>query len=124
VRQKLIGVAPKRGGYIEQIEANIDLELLKQILEKTRGFDAAAFQKLTVFICQQIVEFQAPVRGPKTKDFIKAFLRKVGTFKGNLVVLLPELLEWVFERTDETAKDIANSHIEMLRPQLRTNGVE
>ena len=125
VKGKLLGIAPKRGGYAEAIEANIDLDLLKQVLENAAGgFSVKAFQNLAAFICRQICEFQAPVRNAKTKRWIGEYLAKVGAHQGSPASLLPELLEWVFLRCDETAKDIANSHIDMLRPQLKENGVD
>ena len=34
VKGKLRGIAPKKGSYLEQIEANIDLELMEQMLSK------------------------------------------------------------------------------------------
>ena len=40
------------------------------------------------------------------------------------IACLPEFLEWVFDRIDETKNDIANSHIEMLRPHLKKCGVD
>ena len=79
VRQKLLGIAPKRGGFVEQINANIDVELLKQILENGRGFDIPSFQKLTAFVCHLITEFQAPVRNLKTRQWIQQYLGKVRT---------------------------------------------
>jgi hypothetical protein len=39
------------------------------------------------------------------------------------VSMLPEVLKTVLERADETRRDIANAHVEMLRPFLAKHGV-
>ena len=81
--------------------------------------------KFVNFVCGQIMYFQAPVRNKKTAKWIKSYMEEMGR-AGNdgFVPLLPKFLEWVFNRIDETTKDIANSHIEMLRPKLKESGKE
>ncbi|GMI16054.1 hypothetical protein TrLO_g1427 [Triparma laevis f. longispina] len=129
VKQKLIGIAPKKGSYIDSINSNMDLELMSQMLTKN-AFDGGNMGNLVNFVCGQIVHFQAPVRNKKTKEWIKAYMNEVdvavgrGGEGGGFVRLLPKFLEWVFGRIDETTKDIANSHIEMLRPKLKESGKE
>ncbi|GMH55339.1 hypothetical protein TrST_g4665 [Triparma strigata] len=129
VKGKLIGIAPKKGSYIEAINSNIDLELMEQMLSKD-AFTGGSMGNLINFVCGQIVHFQAPVRNKKTGEWIKAYMNEVdvaigqGAEGGGFVRLLPKFLEWVFVRIDETTKDIANSHIEMLRPKLKENGKE
>ena len=57
--------------------------------------------------------------------FMEEFTTKVSASNGPMgIALLPRFLEWVFDRIDETKNDIANSHIEMLRPHLKKSGVE
>ena len=79
--------------------------------------------KFVNFVCGQIMYFQAPVRNKKTAEWIKAYMEEMrAAGKDGFVPLLPNFLEWVFSRVDETTKDIANSHIEMLRPKLKASG--
>jgi hypothetical protein len=73
------------------------------------------------FICSRILDLQAPVRNTETRKWIKEFMEKVNVAK-HVIPILPNLFEWVFERIDETKNDIANSHIELLRPMLNGNG--
>jgi len=101
--------------------ANIDLELIAQMLEKEALGES--LQNLVNFICGQIIQFQAPIRNKKTATWIKGYMKELNE-GGSAVNKLPKLLEWIFDRVDETQKDIANSHIDMLRPKLKERGVE
>ena len=121
MRGKIISIAPKKGKFVDEIMANMDLELLSQMLEKD-ALRGESMQNLVNFICGQIIQFQAPVRNKKTAVWIKAYMEELKEGTGTAVTKLPKLLEWVFERVEETQKDIANSHIEMLRPKLKENG--
>ena len=120
VQQKMLSIAPKKGKHAEEIRANLDVGFLKQMLEKD-AFKGDSVQNLMKFICQKILFFQAPVRNRRTNEWIKGYMEEVSK-ADSCVALLPRLLEWVFERIDETTKDIANSHIDMLRPALAKNG--
>ena len=120
VKGKLLSIAPKRGSvYADKINSNLDLDLIGQMLSQA-AFDASSMAGAVAFICSQIIEFQAPVRNKKTNEWISSYMNEMEVqgraFGGDaVIVLLPKLLEWVFARIDETQKDIANSHIEMVR---------
>ena len=126
VKSKLLSVAPKRAFYVDQINANIDLGLITQMLSNT-ALDSNSMLGFVAFVCEKILEFQAPARSRKTKAWIDKYmaeLESVAVANMSVVPMLPKLLEWVFGAIDEITKDIANSHVDMLRPYLAQHGRE
>jgi len=133
VREKLTSLTPRRIDLAEELRAHLDKKLLSQMA--LQGLlDAPAIYKLLKYIFDHLMALQAPVRVAETMSWISGFEKEVHAsmsasqhakyIPSAFVALLPRVFRGIFARIDETQRDIADAHIQMLRPYLVQHGVE
>lgn len=130
VREKLGELTPRRPDLLSELAAKMDTALLGQMAE--RGvLDAGAICGVLAFAVGQLTRLQAPARAAETAAWfanVEAEVQAVLAVEGNglgpgFVRLLPAVFKTIFERVDETKRDVANAHVSMLRPFLAQHGV-
>ncbi len=137
VREKLGELTPKRADLAAELRAHLDTELLGQMAR--RGvLEATSVQAALAFAVGRLTQLQAPARAAETAAWFaqmdaqaEAALASAESVDGKkkqvmgpqFVALLPELFRTIFERIDETRRDVANAHVGMLRPFLAQHGV-
>jgi hypothetical protein len=136
VREKLTELTPRRKDLAAELQAHLDTQLLGQMARQGL-LDAVTIRGLLAFVVERLVALQAPIRAAETGAWFsgievqaqEALRVGVGGQGGSgkptpaFVALLPRVFQTIFERIDETRRDIANAHVQMLRPFLAQHGV-
>ncbi len=141
VREKLADLTPKRKDLAAELQAKLDKQFLGQMARQGL-LDAPTIHRLLTFVVQRLMALQAPLRAAETGAWFSGMEAQVqaaitslepgssssssscsSTLSPAFVRLLPVAFQTVFERIDETRRDIANAHVEMLRPFLAQHGV-
>jgi len=134
--EKLIELTPHRKDLAAELQAHVDTQLLGQMA--CQGLlDAVTIHGLVASILERLLALQAPVRAAETRAWFaevevqaQAAMNEGKDGQGGstkptpaFVALLPGVFQTIFERIDETRRDIANAHMQMLRPFLIEHGV-
>jgi len=131
VREKLTELTPRRKDLAAELQAHLDTQLLGQ-LARQGLLDAATIRGLLTFVVERLVALQAPLRAAETGAWFSGIQMQAqaamregegGQPTPAFVALLPRVFQTIFERIDETRRDIANAHVQMLRPFLVQHGV-
>lgn len=136
VREKLIELTPRRKDLAAELQAHLDIQLLGQMARQGL-LDAVTIHGLLAFVLERLMALQAPLRAAETRAWFseievqaQAAMSEGKNGQGGstkptpaFVALLPRVFKTIFERINETRRDIANAHVEMLRPFLAQHGV-
>jgi len=125
VREKLIELTPNRRDIANDLREKVDTDLLRQMLEQG-VFDPASVWALLGFLVQHIISLEAPVRASETELWFKHLQAEAGGSMKDLSLLvptLPRVFQYLFDKVEEIKRDVANAHVEMIRPFLARHGV-
>lgn len=130
VREKLTELTPKRADLAAELRAHLDTALLGQ-MARQGVLDGMSVRAALAFAVGRLTQLQAPARAAETAAWFgemdaraeAALAESGGKIGPAFVALLPALFKAVFERVDETKRDVANAHVDMLRPFLARHGV-
>jgi hypothetical protein len=130
VRDRLAELTPKRADLAAELRAHLDTELLGQ-MARQGVLTAGSIRAALAFAVGRLTQLQAPARAAETAAWFAQMDGQVeaalgesgGAMALGFVALLPQLFKAVFDRVDETKRDVANAHVGMLRPFLQQHGV-
>lgn len=125
VRDKLIELTPNRQDLAAELREKVDIDLLRQMLEQ-HVFDPSSVWGLIGFLVQRVISLEAPARAIQTESWFQSIKAQAGAATGSvdqLIPKLPEVFQYLFDKVDEIKRDIANAHVDMIRPFLAHHGI-
>ncbi|CAM9554660.1 unnamed protein product, partial [Laminaria digitata] len=127
LRDKIIGLTPRRRDLAAETCEAMDVELLEQMVEYG-AFDVGSFFRMVAFAGERVLELEAPIRNEGTKATLAGWGRTQDEVEGGRRRLEPamvrECFEYLFSKTDEIHVDILNAHLQFVTPFLKQHGVE
>ncbi|CAN0443151.1 unnamed protein product, partial [Phaeothamnion confervicola] len=130
LRDKIIGLTPRRRDLAAETSEAMDVELLGQMM-RHGAFDYGVFFRMIAFAGERVLELEAPVRNDTTRAKLAewaAMQRTVEAGGEGAPILTVELARdcfgFLFSKTDEIHVDILNAHLQFVTPFLKRNGVE
>ncbi|CAM9884136.1 unnamed protein product, partial [Ectocarpus sp. 12 AP-2014] len=127
LRDKIIGLTPRRRDLAAETCEAMDVELLEQMMEYG-AFDVGCFFRMVAFAGERVLELEAPIRNDDTKATLAGWGRTQDEVEGGRRRLEPamvrECFEYLFSKTDEIHVDILNAHLQFVTPFLKQHGVE
>lgn len=120
VRKRLEGITPRRADLKAQYREVLDAPLLRQMLVKG-ALDGGLVLRLFQFVLDTIERLEAPARAERTRAWKQALEAHLAgsTSPVALVQLLPNFFSFVFAALDQLERDLGNTQLAMLAPQLR-----
>ncbi|CAM9367948.1 unnamed protein product, partial [Ectocarpus sp. 13 AM-2016] len=127
LRDKIIGLTPRRRDLAAETCEAMDVELLEQMMDYG-AFDVGCFFRMVAFAGERVLELEAPIRNDDTKATLAGWGRTQDEVEGGRRRLEPamvrECFEYLFSKTDEIHVDILNAHLQFVTPFLKQHGVE
>ncbi|CAM9646370.1 unnamed protein product [Chrysoparadoxa australica] len=127
LRNKIIGLTPRRKDLAAETSEALDVELLDQMMQHG-AMDLDTFFRMIAFAGERVLELEAPVRNEDTKAKLAEWEHNLheihnGTRQFNIEVV-KDCFDYLYQKTDEIHVDILNAHLQFVTPFLKQHGVE
>jgi hypothetical protein len=127
LRDKIVGLTPRRKDLAAETAEAMDIELLQQM--NAHGvLSIDTFFKVIRFAGERVLELEAPVRNEETSAKLREFADHQSAIelghKSLDVPLVRQCFEYLFAKADEIHVDILNAHLQFVIPFLKQHGVE
>jgi len=124
LREKLVELTPNRADIVAGLREKMDTNLMAQMLQNN-AFDVVSIDNLLSFVSNHVLELQAPAREEPTRLWLSSFRQKMESEnEEGFLKLLPEIMEFFFEKIREIKQDIAIHHAKLALPYFQRNGIE
>lgn len=130
VKQILASITPNRKDLHAELDATLDLDLLRQLLEQ-QSIAEWDLRPLTMFVVKYIRMLEAPARSDETDAWLKDFLIKLDkndeehpSDLPSKVKLLREFFDFCHEKLEQVRLDVTNAFLRQMSPVVSEEGAE
>jgi len=115
LKEKLIDFIPPQHGMVSEVNDGMDID---SIFKRESILDTQRLVLLLDFLTGKILLLEAPVRNTDTKVWLDCTMKSLSQSDVDLSLLLPPIVEHLFEKMEELRHDIFKAQVEMIRAMV------